>query len=51
MSNLFADTNTAPVKPRSTGVVVAKPVSQAFSIQVLNGSKRTDEKFASSEAK
>jgi len=51
MSNLFADNHPAPVKPRSTGVVVAKPASQAFSIQVLNGSKRTDEKFASPEAK
>jgi len=51
MSNLFADTHAAPVKPRLTGVVMAKPASQAFSIQVFNGSKRTDEKFASSEAK
>jgi pilus assembly protein CpaB len=53
MSNLFADAKTAPVKgrPAKTGVINAKPVTQPFSMQVINGSKRTDEKFAAPEGK
>jgi pilus assembly protein CpaB len=52
MGNLFADTASAPVKVRPAKTAIAsKPAAQAFSIQVLNGSKSTDAKFVSSEAK
>jgi pilus assembly protein CpaB len=52
MSNLFADVNAAPVKVHAVKAVVApKPAPAPFSIQIFNGSKRTDEKFASPEGK
>jgi pilus assembly protein CpaB len=53
MGNLFADSQALDAKAHSTKVafVTTKPATQAFSIQVLNGSKRTDEKFAAPEGK
>ena len=51
MGNIFADQNIAP--PPHVGKVVkrAAPAAQPFSIEVINGSKRSEEKFASPEAK
>ncbi len=44
-ANLFADANAAPVKPRR--VEAPKPVAPPpFSIEVMNGSKSSEEKFA-----
>jgi pilus assembly protein CpaB len=54
MANLFADKNSAPPKPRSTrtpAVVAPKPASRIYLVEVFNGSKRTDQKFVSSEDK
>ncbi len=53
MANLFADKNAAPPKPRTsvTPRPVSKPASRVYLIQVFNGSKRTAEKFVSSEGK
>jgi pilus assembly protein CpaB len=46
VGNLFDDKNAAPVKPHIAAVkVVAKPVPPEFFIEVLNGSKRSDQKF------
>ena len=52
MASLFSDKN-APPKPHSTGAPrpVTKPAARVFLIQVFNGSKRTEEKFVSSEGK
>jgi pilus assembly protein CpaB len=44
--NLFAGQNGAPVKPRST-VTKKSSIPKAFSIEVINGSKSSQEKFAS----
>lgn len=50
---LFADKNSAPPRPRPTGMprAVPKPASRIYLVEVFNGSKRTEEKFASSEEK
>ena len=53
MANLFADKN-APPKARSTATLprpAAKPAAHVYLIQVFNGSKRSEEKFVSSEGK
>lgn len=53
MSSLFSD-DTAPVtaKPVVTASrVVRKPAEQAYSIEIINGSKRSQQKFASPEEK
>jgi len=49
VANLFAGA-TPPVKAHTVTVskVVRKPAAENFSIQVYNGSKRSEEKFASS---
>jgi pilus assembly protein CpaB len=45
-ANLFADPNAPPVKPQKAAV--KRPAAPpAFSIEVLNGSKQSEEKFAS----
>src|SRR5580698_3353870 len=51
MGNIFAAENIAP--PPHVGKVVKKaaPAAQPFSIEVINGSKRSEEKFTSPEAK
>jgi pilus assembly protein CpaB len=53
MANLFADKNSAPPKPRSTANPhpAFKPISRFYLVQVFNGTKRTEEKFASNEEK
>jgi pilus assembly protein CpaB len=52
MGNIFAAQNIAP--PPHVGKVAVKkaaPAVQPFSIEVINGSKRSEEKFTSPEAK
>jgi pilus assembly protein CpaB len=53
MANLFADRNIAPPKPRSMVVprTIPKSTARVYLIQVFNGSKRTEEKFVTSEEK
>jgi pilus assembly protein CpaB len=52
MVNLFADKNAVPPKPRTTVPrPVSKPAAPVYLIQVFTGSKRTEEKFVSSEGK
>ncbi len=53
MANLFADKNTPPQKPRPTIITrtVSPPAPGLYSIQVFNGSKRSEEKFAAAEGK
>jgi pilus assembly protein CpaB len=53
MGTLFADKNSAPPRPRSTGAPrpVVKATPRVYLVQVYNGSKRTDQKFDSSEGK
>lgn len=52
MANLFADKNAAPAKVRpAMARTNPKAASTVYLIQVFNGSKRTQEKFASSEGK
>jgi Flp pilus assembly protein CpaB len=47
-TNLFADPNAAPVTPKPRRVAAPKIAApQAFSIEVINGSKQSQEKFAS----
>jgi pilus assembly protein CpaB len=50
-ANLFADVNVAPAKARPVVKVVtkAKAAPPAFSIEVINGSKRSEQKFSSPE--
>ena len=52
MANLFADKNTA-VKPRPAVVtrILPKPSPGLYSIEVFNGAKRSEEKFAVAEGK
>jgi pilus assembly protein CpaB len=53
MGNIFADQNIAP-PPTHVAVKGAKkaaPAPAPFSIEVINGSKRTEEKFGTPEAK
>jgi pilus assembly protein CpaB len=55
MGNIFADTNLAPAPtPHPVARAAVKKTSPApapFSIEVINGSKRTEEKFGTPEAK
>ena len=50
VKNLFADKNPAPVKGRPAPVVVHK-APPTYSIEVINGSVRSDQKFATPEGK
>jgi pilus assembly protein CpaB len=52
MGNIFADTSVAPPKTHVVARAAKKSIIPApFSIEVINGSKRTEEKFGSPEAK
>jgi pilus assembly protein CpaB len=52
MGNIFADTNLAPAQPHFVARAVKKTAAPAkVSIEVLNGSNRTEQKFGSPEAK
>lgn len=53
MANLFADKNVALAKPHSTSAPrpAPKTAARVYLIQVFNGSKRSEEKFVSSEEK
>jgi pilus assembly protein CpaB len=53
MGNIFVDQNIAPPTPVHVGRAVKKtaPAAPPFSIEVINGSKRSEEKFGSPEAK
>ena len=47
MTNLFLDQNAPATKPHLTGTVRApKPKPEMFTVTVINGSTKTDEKFA-----
>jgi pilus assembly protein CpaB len=48
--NLFADKNPAPVK-RAAPVAAPKAAPPVFSVEVINGSKKTEEKFTTPEGK
>jgi pilus assembly protein CpaB len=50
VKNLFADKNPAPVKGRPAPVAVHK-AAPAYTIEVINGSVRSDQKFATPEGK
>jgi pilus assembly protein CpaB len=51
MGNIFADQNIAPPTHVAHAVKKAVPVAPSMQIEVINGSKRTEEKFSSPEAK
>lgn len=54
VGNLFADKNAAPPKPKPVAAAVhsaAKPAPPVYSIQVFNGSKQSETKFAAGEGK
>lgn len=52
MGNIFADQNIAPPTHVATRAVKkTAPAPKPFSIEVINGSKRSEEKFGSPEAK
>jgi pilus assembly protein CpaB len=54
MGNIFADQNIAPPETHPVAraaVKKAAPAPAPFSIEVINGSKRTEEKFGTPEAK
>jgi pilus assembly protein CpaB len=52
MGNIFADQNIAPQKTTAVVQRARKPTAPApISIEVINGSKRTEEKFSTPEAK
>jgi pilus assembly protein CpaB len=51
MGNIFADQNIAPPTHVAHAVKKATPVAPSVQIEVFNGSKRTEEKFSSPEAK
>jgi pilus assembly protein CpaB len=53
MSSIFNDKSGAPVKTRLAVAPknVEKPATKVFSIEVINGSKRSEEKFGSPEEK
>ena len=52
MGNIFADQNVAPAKAEHPVVkTVKKAAPQPYSIEVINGSKRSEEKFGTPEAK
>jgi pilus assembly protein CpaB len=46
-SNLYADPNAPPVKQTRRVAAPKAAAPQAFSIEVINGSKQSQEKFAS----
>jgi pilus assembly protein CpaB len=50
VKNLFADKNPAPVKGRPAPVAVHK-AAPTYTIEVINGSVRSDQKFATPEGK
>jgi pilus assembly protein CpaB len=52
MGNIFADQNLAPATPQFVARAVKKPPAPAkFSIEILNGNNRTEEKLISPDAK
>lgn len=53
MASLFAGKNITPTKSRATVISrsAPKPVSRIYLVEVFNGSKRSEEKFGSSEEK
>jgi pilus assembly protein CpaB len=51
MDSLFTGQNTAPVQGRPVSRKTQKAASKAFSIEILNGSKRSEAKFGSIEEK
>jgi pilus assembly protein CpaB len=50
MGNIFRDQNTAPTQPRvkTEAKVVHEAAPQSFTIEVINGTKRSEAKFGSS---
>lgn len=48
VSNLFADSKTAPVKSHPVAVTVRK-AAPAYTIEVINGAQRSNQKFATPE--
>ncbi len=51
MGNIFADNNPAPKKMVARVARRAAPPPASYSIEVINGSKKTEQKFGSPEAK
>jgi pilus assembly protein CpaB len=51
MGSLFAGQNAVPATPRPTGKSVHKAAPKAFSIEVINGSRRSKQTFSSPEGK
>jgi pilus assembly protein CpaB len=50
MANLFGDATPPPVKPRIVSKAAPKPVAPPpFSIEVFNGSKKSEQKFSTPE--
>jgi pilus assembly protein CpaB len=49
MSNIFTSTAPAPAAPRRTAGGVHKPAPKTYSIVISNGTKTTEEKFATPE--
>ena len=49
MGSLFAGQNAAPATPQPAGKSVHKAAPKAFSIEVINGSKRSQQRFSSPE--
>lgn len=47
VSDLYADSKSAPVKSRP--VAVARKAPSAYTVEVINGAKRSDQKFATPE--
>ncbi len=47
MTNLFTEQNPPPSKPKIAGPVKPRPKApDTFTVTVINGSTKTDEKFA-----
>jgi hypothetical protein len=51
MGNIFTDQNQPPVKAKSVARVQGPPKSSHVSIEIYNGSKRSEQKFPVPEAK
>jgi hypothetical protein len=51
VSNLFADKNTAPKARAVSAPVAKKSAPPVFTIEVINGSTKSDQKFATPEGK
>lgn len=49
VKNLFADKNPAPVKARAAAA--PKKAAPSYTIEIINGAQRSDQKFATPEAK